>query len=140
MEGSLRACQTDDCNYHKLKHDTAHRDSLMKAFIGWSTKQRHNSHSLSMRAVCVCEWKEWSDSLSAYLCASMCAHAVVIEKAEGSVCDVTLSKRRFCSLQVWVYHLPVCRLETEKSKFGQPEEMVWVELRWHEQTALSVIA
>lgn len=45
MEGSLPVCQADDYNYHKLKHDTAHRDSLMKAFIGRSTVERR---SLSM--------------------------------------------------------------------------------------------
>lgn len=56
MEGSPLACQADDCNYYKLKHDTAHRDSLMKAFIGWSTKRRQHSHSPSMCAsVCVRE-------------------------------------------------------------------------------------
>ena len=31
--GPCLQCQAD-CNYHKLKHDTAHCDSLMKAFIG----------------------------------------------------------------------------------------------------------
>lgn len=48
MQGSLPACQADDCNYHKLKHDTARRDSLMKAFIGWSAEQRQQSHAASL--------------------------------------------------------------------------------------------
>lgn len=59
MEGSLPVCQADDCNYYKLKHDTAHRDSLMKAFIGWSTEQRQHSHSHTLSVYAsVCERKE----------------------------------------------------------------------------------
>lgn len=102
MEGSLLACQADDCNYDKLKHDTAHCDSLMKAFIGWSTKQRQHPCSPSMCAR-VCE-SGVGDLMCVYPCASLPVHAVFLEK-HVDVCDDTLRFRRggFASCRFTAY-------------------------------------
>lgn len=102
MEGSPLACQADDCNYDKLKHDTAHREFLMKAFIGWSTKQRQHSHSPSMFCKCMyvyaCVWEcreDVCDLMCVCGCVCVCipvhlCECTVIEKNESSVRDVTL--------------------------------------------------
>lgn len=49
MEGSLSVCQADDRNYHKVKHDTAHRDSLMNALLAGAV----SSDNIGTRAACV---------------------------------------------------------------------------------------
>lgn len=91
MERSLPVCQADDCNYHKLEHDTAHRDSLMKAFIGWSTEQRH---SLSVCASLHLRGKNgvgMSATYCVYLLVHLCVH-------ESNTREVTMMLQRRGSL------------------------------------------